>query len=153
MQPRSGGTPTFIEEQDKGSGSNYESPDSGTGDGFQPRNSSEEDKTPDPLDNQTFGTSAGGRDELRFKIPARIINRENPEAQKCPAHRAKQQEGLEFHLVNLDEKITSRTLPQRTRLVERRNWQPMIADNVSRRSPAINLGWVPVPAPAQVAQK
>jgi len=152
VQPRSdsagsgGRTPTFVEEEDRGgSGSNYEQDQGGTGDGFQPRNSSDGDtEPPDPLD-QNFGTStAGGPEELRFKIPAK-----QPENRKNPTRRVNKHRQPDYPVLKLDEKITSRSQPRRTRLIERRSWQqPVVAKNVRRESRDGNRGWVPVPLPA-----
>lgn len=153
---------TFLEEEDQGTGDQrYENPSpGGNGDGFTPRNSNGSE--PDPLD-RSFGTSsAGGRDELRFKFPNSDINR--PETTpnqrlefKSPTRRIKieDSEKPNFPLLKLDEKMTSRSMPQRTRLVQRRSWQqPVIARTETDRGPSeINLGWVPLPAPARLVQK
>lgn len=164
VQPRSNsGTParnrTFLQEEDRGTDNQqYENPSRGTGDGFSPRN----DTGTDPIDN-SFGTSsAGGRDQLRFKVPSSNYQREDAPTYeelefKNPTRRVKVEGSDEpsFPLLKLDEKFTSHPMPQRTRLVERRSWeQPVIARGESdRETSEINLGWVPMPAPAQLVQK
>lgn len=164
-QPRSNSsTPTrnrtFIDENDRGTGNQqYESPSQGTGDGFSPRDSN--DSGPDPLDS-SFGTSsASRRDQLRFKVPSADFQRNETAPEeldfKNPTRRVKSESSdrPSFPLLKLDEKITSRPMPQRTRLVERRSWQePVIARNeADSELSEINLGWVPMPAPAQLVQK
>lgn len=161
--PRSGtsGEPTFIDEQDRGAGSGYETnpmnpAKNGTSDGFTPRKS---DETTDPLDQQGFGDSSAGLTEtLQFKLPESVIKQRKPaptqDLGSQPARRVKDIEAPEFPRENFDAKITSRSVAHRTRLVERRSWeQPVVASNVSREVPETNLGWVPVPAPTQLVQK
>ncbi len=168
VQPRSdtGGTqprtPTFIEEQDRSKGTNYENQNNPpNGDpGFAPRNPSRDERSIDPLD-QTFGTSSSANDgELRFKIPSSIINHRQPapshkpETKPTPAGGNNENSEAEYPLLRLDEKITTRTLPTRTRLVRRQSWsQPVIARAVPRQTETMNLGWVPVPLPTQLVQK
>ncbi len=110
-------------------GSGYETPvnpmKQGTEDGFSPR----QNEPPDPLDQPFDDKSVNASKTLRFQNPQPAVE-------------------------NLDEKITSRAVSHRTRLVERRSWeQPVVAKNVSRDVPEVNLGWVPVPAPTQLVQK
>lgn len=157
----SSGQPTFIDEEDRSKGSQYDAnpmnpPKNGTNDGFTPRKS---DETTDPLDQQGFGdSSADVSDSLKFNVPEMVTPRrkpaptQNPDSQ--PVQRVKDTDAPSFPAENFDAKITSRSVAHRTRLVERRSWeQPVIANNVTREVPEANLGWVPVPAPTQVVQK
>ncbi len=136
---------TFIDEEDK----------KGTGEGFQPRNPNnmgikDGDYMPDTLDENP---STRGREELR--IPQAILARRQP----APAHRTAVQQ-VKFQaeaapaLAKLDDKITTRPMPERTRLIERQSWsEPALAENPRRESSEINLGWIPVPAPTRLVQK
>jgi hypothetical protein len=147
-----GRTPTFIEEQDRGSGTNYDNKTKtdGTGDGFSPRKPI---GSVDPLD-QKFGTpNAGNSGAFRFQIP-NPAPAPQPEAPKTLTFPVNSDPEPEYPLINLDEKITSRTFTQRTRLIQRRAWrEPEIATIVNREIPAANLGWHPVPAPTQLVRK
>jgi len=153
VQPRpdnvgSGRTPTFIEEQDRGAGggngSGYENQGGSQGDGFSPRDPGDQNNPSDPLD-QNFNTSTSTTREhevLKFETPSTMIRNESDS----------QSDGNEDSvpaLINLDDKITTRTPAIRTRLVRRQSWTPV---QVARRVPATgNADWVP--APAQLAQK
>lgn len=156
----SGQNPTFIDEEDRGMGSGYEGnpmnpAKSETDPGFKPH---ESDGAIDPLD-QTFGTGSAGVTRMQqFKMPETVIKRREPaptDAPKSePTRKVNGVQPLQFPRENFDEKITSRSVTHRTRLVERRSWeQPVIAKNVTRQVPEGNLGWVPVPAPTQLVRK
>ncbi len=109
---------------------------------------------PDTLDNNP---SAGGRKDRRLQIPQSILARREP----APTHQTqntiwqvKYQSEAEPALAKLDDKITTRPMPQRTRLIERQSWtEPVLAKNITREPSEINLGWVPVPAPTRLVQK
>jgi hypothetical protein len=128
----------------------------GNEDGFTPRR---QDEMMDPLDQQPFeDVSTGVTKTLRFKMPEAVIQRREPapahQPDSQPVRRANGVEALRSPLENFDQKITSRAVSHRTRLVERRAWeQPVVAKNVTRDVSDVNLGWVPVPAPTQLVQK
>lgn len=129
VTPRSDGgrERTFFEEEDPG----YNNPP--MDEGFSPRNS---EMPPDPLD----GTTNAVHKTLKFEIP------EAPESEA--------EAGPTTPVWNLENKITSRPMPERTRLIARRSWdEPQVAKNITRQIPDENAGWVPVPLPTQLVQK
>ncbi len=101
-----------------------------------------------------------GQNPLQFKIPEVVLNRRQPapthqrDALKDRTFQVNASQEVKSPSWKLDEKITSRPMPQRTRLIARRSWeQPAVAKTVTRPTSVENLGWVPMPAPTQLVQK